>query len=443
MNEQELELLMRHLDGQSNAAENRRVNNLLREDAEARAMLRSIAVQATAMGDMASIQALESGSPRQPIPKNARWNVRWTWLAIAAALTLVVWIAQPWQSPANHTVAKVIMVSGDFFYVSGPSSERLLLKDHEMLSAGTLETDDDAASLMLEFRDGTSLTLSGGVELIFTDDGQKRLTLKHGVLAANVAPQPQDRPMLIKTPTAEVQVVGTVFNLTARPDDTLLRVDKGLVRLKRLADGQSVEVPPNNTGLASLDTRQRLDATVTPVPQLDWQFDFTTTAPPIPWRGIWRPVADGKSNLMTASTYVAKRHGDGTSVTHHGISVRTSYLKPPLRLLAGADTTVRFRIKLDELVPMSVMLLTNKLDGRYGGNFEVHFQPQELHPDEAGWCELEIPVSRFKVADVPKDVVESHPSAIGNILTCILVSSFQEDVHLMMSNLELQSNSRP
>ena len=31
--------------------------------------------------------------------------------------------------------------------------------------------------------------------------------------------------MIIRTPSAEAEVVGTTFNLSARPDDTLLKVD--------------------------------------------------------------------------------------------------------------------------------------------------------------------------------------------------------------------------
>ena len=63
----------------------------------------------------------------------------------------------------------------------------------------------------------------------------KRLRLQAGSLAANVAAQPADRPLVITTPQATVTVVGTQFRLTSQPDvakggTTRLAVTHGSVR---------------------------------------------------------------------------------------------------------------------------------------------------------------------------------------------------------------------
>jgi hypothetical protein len=61
----------------------------------------------------------------------------------------------------------------------------------------------------------------------------KRFALDAGELDASVAPQPHWRPMIIATPQAEAEVVGTQFSLSATPSHTRLEVLNGVVRLRK------------------------------------------------------------------------------------------------------------------------------------------------------------------------------------------------------------------
>lgn len=430
---------MRHLDGRTNATENARVNELLREDAEARAMLRSIAIQAATMGDMASTRVLKPSYQHSKLPRRTRWQ---SWLAAGAMVSALAFMALPFLNQVSSTVLKVSAVNGDIFYRKEMDKPSTLVKLEDRLQPGTLETEDDGSTATLEFEDGTSITLSGGSELSFAEGPQKRLMLRRGTLSANVKPQPPDRPMLVTTPTAEVRVVGTVFTLSARPDDTLVIVDKGLVKVKRLADGQSADLSANNSLVASIDTQKQLKSGVTPVPILDWSFDFTNTAPPVIWRGIWSPAPHGEGNLMVSSPYQARRFSNGTSLTHFGVSVRTSYLDPPLRLMASETSVIRFRLKQDGRWPLQIMLFTNEPDGAYGGNYEVRLDLKNLHPDESGWFELELPMSSFWPVDLPTKMKGKIPSPAGKILTGVLISSFQKNTQLSISHFELKSKRR-
>ncbi|MEY4485319.1 MAG: hypothetical protein RL693_2771 [Verrucomicrobiota bacterium] len=430
---------MRHLDGRTSATDNVRVNELLRQDAEARAMLRSIAIQAATMGDMASTRVLKPSRQASSLSRRPRWQ---PWLAAAALVSALALIALPLLNQVTSTVLKVSAVNGDIFYHKEMDEPGMLVKIEDRLQPGTLETEDDGSIVTLEFQDGTSITLSGGSELSFVDGPQKRLMLKRGTLTANVKPQPHDRPMLVITPTAEVQVVGTMFTLSARPEDTLVIVDKGLVKVKRLADGQSADLSANNSLVASIDTQKKLKSGVTPVPILDWSFDFTNTAPPAIWRGIWSPAPHDDGNLMISSPYQAKRFTNGTILTHFGVSIRTSYLNPPQKLMASDTSVIRFRLKQDEFWPLQIMLFTNETNGAYGGNYEVRMDLKDLHPDESGWCELELPVSSFWPVDLPRNLKGKNPSPAGKILTGVLISSFQKNTHLSVSHFELQSKPR-
>lgn len=420
-------LLQRLLDGTLTPGEQIEINQRLRDDAELRDHLREIAEQAVAMGDLARGADTPARSNLQTADKSVRIP---HWLALAASIALLAASAWLWNGRQESPVLTLRDSSGSIAWSHGGDLRQSVMNG-DQLSAGTLETIGETATAQFAFSDGTLITLSGESELSFSEDGQKRLLLRRGSLSAQVKPQPKHRPMLVRTPSAEAEVVGTVFNLSARPDDTLLKVDEGLVKLRRLADGSSIEVPAKSSAVASLDSTLKLDSAATPEPLTEWRFDFTTTMPPHNWRGS----SDG--TRMLASPYVASRKSSGAILTHFGVSVRTSQLTPPLSLVVTAQSVVRFRLRQNEAKPLQLMLLTSKTSGGYGGNFEARISPDELRPDAAGWCELAVPIRTFR------PLSPRHESPVGKVLTSVLLSSFQTDTKLAVTHFELKSAPQP
>jgi hypothetical protein len=416
-------LLQRLFDGTLTSAEQVEINQRLREDAALRDHLREIAVQAVAMGDLAR----GAGTPTRTAQLNAGRSSRITnWLALAASVALLALSAWFWNGQHDAPVLTLIDSSGSIAWSQG-GELRQSVADGDRISAGTLETFGETATAQLAFADGTLITLSGESELSFSEDGQKRLLLRKGSLSAQVKPQPRGRPMLVRTPSAEAEVVGTVFDLSARPDDTLLKVDEGLVKLRRLADGSSIEVPAKRSAVVSLDSALKLDSATTPEPLTDWSFDFTSTIPPNDWRGV------SKEGVMQASPYVAKRLPDGGVITHHGVSVRTAQLTPPHALIATEHSVIRYRLRQSRPGALQIMLITSKPRGDYGGNFEVKISEDDLHPDRDGWCEIAIPLNAFKALS------KRHPSPTGHILNSVLISSFQKDTQLTVARFDLST----
>jgi ferric-dicitrate binding protein FerR (iron transport regulator) len=414
-------LIQRYLDGALNACELAALNQRLREDAALRDQVREIAEQAVAMGDFAR----SAKSPE--VARPAAMPARFSWLALAASIALLATSAWLWLGNRVAPVLTLVDASGTIAW-SSDGEWRVDVSLGQKLAAGTIETVGESATALLQFSDGTLLTLSGDSELSFSEEGQKMLVLRNGSLSAQVKPQPKDKPMLVRTASAEAQVVGTVFNLAARTDDTLLKVEEGLVKLKRLADGSSIDVPAKSTAVASLDSALKLDSAATSEPLTDWSFDFTTTMPPRDWRGI----SDGSH--MVASPYIAARQSSGHVVTHFGISVRTAQLNPPLALIATDTSVIRYRLKQDQPAPLLIMLLTSKPRGEFGGNFEVKLGEHDLRPDRHGWCEIAIPLTAFKA------IFNKHPSPTGNILNSVLISSFQKDTQLTVEQFRLEDH---
>lgn len=106
------------------------------------------------------------------------------------------------------------------------------------LAPGSTVSTDASTTLYLEYADGSLLTLLPGTELrVLTNadsgDRAKRLYLARGSLSAEVTPQKRGFPMRIATRFAEAEVLGTLFNMTIRPESTELVVDEGQVALSR------------------------------------------------------------------------------------------------------------------------------------------------------------------------------------------------------------------
>lgn len=445
MNQDEMDLLHGYLNDTLSEADFARLQTLLRANAEARRVLRSLTTVDAKLHQLAAANPATLRLLAEPIGMPSQVSdpvnrIGWlSWYPLAAAAALVIFAvtgALLWVGHREPTVLTLVDSSGSIAW-NHNGRWRMDVVPGQRLAAGTIETVGESVTAMLRFHDGTLLTLSGGSEMSFSDDGQKVLVLRKGSLSAQVKPQPKNKPMLVRTATAEAQVVGTVFNIDTRTDDTLLKVDEGLVKLKRLADGSTVDVPAKSSAVAALDSASTLNSSTTPEPLNAWSFDFTTTEPPQIWRGIWQRGIHG--GMMVSSPYVAMQRPDGSVLTHFGVSVRAAHLNPPLSLVATKAGWVRYRLRQDRPMPLQILLLTLTPDGNYGGNFSAKLSPQELRTDADGWCNLEVPISRFEPADRREHIRRRHPSPVGHVLKSVLLNSYEVDSKLTVARFELGS----
>ena len=64
--------------------------------------------------------------------------------------------------------------------------------------------------------------------------------------------------MLIHTPVAVLEVIGTQFDVEAGPESTMLYVREGKVQVRRVGDGRTVDVPANHRVVATADSDMSL-----------------------------------------------------------------------------------------------------------------------------------------------------------------------------------------
>lgn len=420
-------LALKYIDGTLSPSELARLNEHLRASSSARERLTQIATQAVVLADISRMQPRKSARPPEPSPFS---SYRSAWFKAAAALlVLTAGIAVFWTGRQGESVVLVECVGGANWY--GASDEmRSGLIAGMRLTDGTLALDGEASSAQIRFADGTQITLSGGTELTYSSDGQKRLHLKSGTITATVAPQPNGKPMRIRTAMAEIEVLGTVLELSAKPDQTLLIVQKGLVRLRRMADGREIQVPANSAASASLDTRAELLVSKQDVTTREWRQVFHV-APDENWKGQWR-AADGKSpGRMGAVPYIAGRKRDGGVITHHGITARTFSVRTGQpAVLASASSMLHLRWRTAVPSQIQVMLLTDNLSGGFGGNFEYSIMASQVSAGADGWHHAKVPLKDFSTV-----TPETATEPAGTKVMTVLVSSYGTDVQLEIAEI--------
>lgn len=301
------------------------------------------------------------------------------------------------------------------------------------LAAGMVSLEGESAFLTLRFDDGTAVTMTGGSMLEFAARWHKSVVLRHGTLSVDAQPQPPGRPMLIRTPTAEVEIVGTILSVTADSSETQLGVGEGSVRLQRLADGQTVDVPEHHMATASLVTLQPMAATRTSQLPSSYRQTFDGT-PGLRCRGKWMAADDRLPSRARAVPFVADRGADGKPIVHYGVTVRD---QDHGFVALHDDSVVAVRFRCATPSPLQVMIGMRGPGGAFAGNFEanIHTDSVAIEDDGGdgpshGWRWLEIHSCKF----IPscKDYPDLTP---GHSVGMLLVDTLSGDAALEVAEV--------
>ncbi len=182
--------------------------------------------------------------------------------------------------PAQHPIARVVHVTGKVVRADRLSSAQEIdvATAIDLFSGDALRTVGEDSFAILEFPDASILAVTGGTELKCTVDSERKcVTVTTGDLLAQVSPQPVGKPLLIETPVANAEVLGTKLSLSASDDLTELAVLEGEVHLYRPADGQAVNVQ-SGQGVTASAHSDLVSHPLSPVSSL-WEADFENGVP--------------------------------------------------------------------------------------------------------------------------------------------------------------------
>jgi len=353
------ELLIRYLDGNLLPEEKAQVADLLRCDPAARAFLREVAEQAVTVADVERVEQrrkieLEArqdwaGNRREANSRIGGPHISfagWPWaVAAAAVITLIasVYLLRPGD---ELEIAKITGLNGSLQWTGDGGRVFHDLRVGTELPGGTIEGMTPGSWFELEFNDGSTITISGNSTLTFSDYGQKKLYLKEGSVSCNVKPQPAGKSMIIYTRSAMLEVLGTQFEVEAGLSATMLNVSEGKVRVKRLSDSKTVDVPAKHRVVAAAD--QEMLPMLAPEAASRWKSQLHLG--PVGTHGKWSPRTATQDARLRTTPYTLPQ---GTTIYMAALGISRGD-KPPVVLQPGCRFIVRGHIASTHEVSFAV-----------------------------------------------------------------------------------------
>ena len=338
-------------------------------------------------------------------PRTRSSSFKWKVAGVAAMFCL--WIGLSYfavnggsgsKSPA---FARITGMEGliEWSAEAGPIINDLSVGDP--LNEGILEGLNSNSWVKIELNDGSEAVISGVSKLKFSqDEGSKVLRLSQGYLSVNATPQPEDKPMLVFSPGARAEVLGTQFNVVASPESTRYTVNEGLVRVKRIDDGSVQEVSANHYVVAKLKSEDEFKSVLLKDYSEEWKSEFPRDAR----RGhLYQPkLTQGILSPQRLRTKPCLWFEKGRKPElHFSVNIGVSATGPlPVRIDKDAKFKVRGRIDtnmfgVDNSNSFLVGFTSNYANGGFSGKYITKEKVDLSSKENNDQFEIEIPVSEF------------------------------------------------
>ena len=335
--------------------------------------------------------AIETGRDKRYWPP--RRISRWPWAVAAAAVVALITSVAVLRPKNEPEILRITALNGSAQWTGDGGRVKVDLDVGRSLGGGTLESLAADSWAVLEFRDGSKVTVSGRSMLTIAGGAHKELHLRQGSLSASVSPQPAGERMIINTPTAKLEILGTQLNVDADPSSTVLNVNEGRVRATRLVDGRVAEVPAGHQIVASLDRLVDYKARPRAEPVHSWQ----VTLPRDAKHGQWQPDQGEHSASLRAAPYLVTCGRPKPLLVYMTAFAVASSDSPPVLLSPGGRFRIRGRMESTGALIFGLTLHYPKAGfaGKYstarriavseerGGLFDIELRLEEFKPEEA------------------------------------------------------------
>jgi ferric-dicitrate binding protein FerR (iron transport regulator) len=354
--------------------------------------------------------------------------------AAAAILAIAFWPKAPLPPAPPPPAAAVTedrirltQATGDVRVITGAGggTSQPVAAAAELRPGDTLRTTGAGSSAVLTYADGTRLVLVNDSSLTCLGGARKSVVLHAGTASVRVAPQPAGSPMLLATPGAKVEVVGTRFAIAATTERTELNVSQGRVRLTRVSDGQTVDVAGGQSiatnGEATLVVHETAGAGATWAadfedgPPKGWRGEFVTTGLPPGSRGAMKAVFGDKGNHTVYEVATREQWVEGLFVVHD-------------------DLHLHITLKMERPEWLNVFFASHGADGA-PPPWALHlFNEMPFSPREAGrWRTVTIPLSKFKRKR--DGAFRDEPPVAGEVVHAVIISATEPDRGLVIDRM--------
>jgi len=431
-------------EGESQLAE------ILRTDGSARRQYRQfMALHADLHWDYAAIAVSRPEARIESRGDKPGWNWRAGQRWAAAALLLVLltsglllqwrwWVASDGE---GLVMGRLSPIAGEVQFADG-DQVRAVSRESDLHSGVTIHVVGLAGLATLRLADGTEISLAGETRIkCRRDAGHTTILLHEGHLSANVMPQLAGHPLRIQTASAEIQVLGTRLAVSADHEASELGVERGRVSLKRLTDGETLEVGSGQCAVVS--PRTALEARPWPSTPDTWQEDFERGLPD-GWRyGQWSRTEgpEGACGVVRA----ARRFALGGSDSRlHRITLPKRWMEGLWRL--QEDTHLHFTYKMSRPGWFHIMMgaRSDDLNPSHIGNYELQSSGWNVgRPDQ--WQTVSVPFSAFRknLRGVPYANLPASSPRAGDVVYLLWFSTGEVDRGLVIDRIWINQSSNP
>ena len=246
LNQEQQGRLLRHLNGELSSGETTDLNQLLKENAEARSFLRGVAEQAVVVADVERLaQQREPAKVVRPVFNPVKWAVAATIILILAGSFLF-----SFQSADRGLRAEVVATHGPNQHLASDGVTLPALMPGVMLKIGDkLRTLSSRSWVNLKLNDGSHVILSGRSSMrLIHDENHRAFLLRYGNLWATINTPEGVRPVSILTETARLKTTNAQFDVETKFEEiSVINVNKGSVSTERLSDASQVDVVADQT----------------------------------------------------------------------------------------------------------------------------------------------------------------------------------------------------
>jgi hypothetical protein len=195
---------------------------------------------------------------RKKAPKSFHNQSGWFWPTIySVASCLIFGLSIVWLSSLNQTdqnssqtfveaiqetvKIKILALEGEVMVTRGTVKKYVMLGDH-LAQNDILECQTESRLKFKLMGENTIYHLDPESRLIMMDDKGKSWKLDYGNVGASVAKQSPGSKINFKTDHANIDVLGTILQVQSSTKESRLSVFEGAVKMKKLADENSIIV---------------------------------------------------------------------------------------------------------------------------------------------------------------------------------------------------------
>lgn len=170
----------------------------------------------------------------------SRWMRRFSRLAAGIVILLAsLWGIHRMRYP---TIARLTSVSGDVV-VTYNSEPKRAVAGKRLCSGTEVHVADSRGAAQITWNDGSFMTVNEHARFTLSEiDGQRTVQIAQGRLGLDARKQPADKPFVLASRDARIEVLGTRVYLRANRAGSGVEVEEGHVRMERLSDGRTVDL---------------------------------------------------------------------------------------------------------------------------------------------------------------------------------------------------------